>query len=82
MGNCYYLTDKGRKNEPKNPAGKAVLEYCKEGHTPVNSDEIRQMVPGVPSPETELESLYKAGFLGKETEGDNINPLNYMTAGK
>lgn len=66
----YYLLDKGRRAEVINQAGKAILEYMKEGHTTVNSAEIREMVAGIPNAEEELQSLHKAGFLGKEDDED------------
>jgi len=78
MSYIYYLTDKGRANEPKNPAGKEVMDYCKDGHTPVNGDEVRQMCPGVPNPEGELDSLYKAGFLRRSSE-EETNTFNWMS---
>lgn len=68
MPACYYLTNKGRSQDPANPTGKLVMDYCKEGHCPVNADEIKQMVPNVPNPSEELESLTRAGFLKKESE--------------
>jgi len=75
MPSIYFLTRKGKTNDPKNPAGKAVMDYIKEGHAPVNSDEIKQCVPSVTNPEGELDSLARAGFLTKENEGDNTSPF-------
>lgn len=49
MSSCYHLTDKGKKNEPRNPSGKLIMTYINEGHAPVNSEEIHQMVPEVPN---------------------------------
>ena len=70
MGKVYFLTEKGRKNEPKNPEGRATLEYCKDGHCPVNDAEIHQMVPGVSNPALTLDELARAGFLRKDQEDD------------
>ena len=77
MGSVYFLTRKGKIQEPRNPAGKAVMEYCKEGHTPINSDEVKQCVPEVSDPQGTLDSLYRAGFLRKESE-DNLPSFGFM----
>lgn len=66
----YRLTHRGRTAEIRaTPAGK-VLEYLQNGHGVVNPHEVNYELQ-MENSQNILDSLVKAGYLGKEEESES-----------
>ena len=66
----YRLTHKGRTAEIKPTSAGKILDFMQNGHGVVNPHEVKYELQ-LDNAQNELDSLVKAGYLGKEEESES-----------